>query len=1033
MHITPNNRLASLGTIGLLFLAGIAGMVFLLPANAAHAASPTVSLSTISSGVLTAATSGTVGSTLVVTGSGFSTSSAVTITTTIGTATTAWLSTSAGCTVTNGGVSTTATKVDSLVATTGTNSGCLITDAKGNFQVEVLVPALPGGAETISVSDGASTATAAFTISSKLSITYTGMNYGFPLETIAPSIAVSGFGANEAVTVATAMWSTTSWTCNTDATGSATCGGTTVVTEQTGGAKTITATGGTSGDTASTTYTVNPWVAFYNSQGGPTSFSFVGSAPTSLLVEAHGLPAGTISSNSITIGGIATNHATVTVGSTGSFGTVSHLVVSPSANVPFGPATVVIGGTSFNYAAGDIASTGVGTVTTTNYWGGVLISSIACPSPCGGTGVVTTDAGSYKPGTGFLASTTSPAPAQNQIGIFGYGFVASNAITVTPAAGLGVATCSGCVTVSTAGAFFLATTLADTAYSATATPTTQAEYSLTVTEATSAPANVLSPSVAMTPWVTAPTVTNVDFTTSTSVTAHGFSATETLSMKVGGTAATGVGATCTATAGSCTLTGTVPDIAGGSQSVTATGASSGQSGAGGTVTVRAIASPNGATTILPNSGSAGTAAVLRTGSTYGVHGLAANTAYTIVWNGIGGAVTLGTFTSTPTGGIPVPGVQLTVPGDSSGIHVIDIQSAGGASALFGSTVAGDVTPSIAGYQTAFGDLLFSNTATLQTSPSVAAIGAPEGISGNGLAAGTQYIVTLSSTGLCPTSSQVTQPALGSFTATSSGAVPAGTALTLTDTATTTETGTVENFVVQSASNFGVSGGAIAACAQFVLAASAVDNMTSAPAGHSVTLTAHGLATGAVYNVVFNYATTPLGGITGQTVGVVAASSTGAGTVQWSVPAGTTPGSYPVQLVLSTKGTSTLTPPTAILNVPLTISVGGISGSCTNEGTACMGISGTPTTSKQGGNTIISASYTNNSNAPQTAFIYAVVHNALGQTVEYTTATVSPAAGASAPAQLVLFGLPSGTYSVTLFAVSGSGTALSTTTSVSVTI
>jgi len=79
------------------------------------------------------------------------------------------------------------------------------------------------------------------------------------------------------------------------------------------------------------------------------------------------------------------------------------------------------------------------------------------------------------------------------------------------------------------------------------------------------------------------------------------------------------------------------------------------------------------------------------------------------------------------------------------------------------------------------------------------------------------------------------------------------------------------------------------------------------------------------------------------------------------------------------------------------------------------------------------SYTNNSNAPQTAYIYGVVHNALGQTVAYTTATVSPAAGASQTGQLVLFGLAPGTYSVTLFAVSTSGTALSTTTNVSVTV
>jgi len=99
----------------------------------------------------------------------------------------------------------------------------------------------------------------------------------------------------------------------------------------------------------------------------------------------------------------------------------------------------------------------------------------------------------------------------------------------------------------------------------------------------------------------------------------------------------------------------------------------------------------------------------------------------------------------------------------------------------------------------------------------------------------------------------------------------------------------------------------------------------------------------------------------------------------------------------------------------------------------MSLSGTPSVTKSGGNTLIQASFTNNSNAPQTAYIYAVVHNALGQTVYYTTATVSPAAGATQTGQLVLFGLAPGSYTATVFVVSTSGTALSTSSTVSVTI
>jgi len=997
-------------------------MVFLLPASPVHAASPTVSLSTISaSGALTAATSGTVGSTLVITGSGFNSASTITITTTVGTTSVTWL--------TAGGKSTTTPPVDSLVV-----GGALTTTSIGNFAVEVLVPSLPGGAQTITVSDGVNSGTATFSITPKVSITYTGNNFGFPEEAITPSIAVSGFGSGESVTISTPMWTTTSFSCSTGSAvgtyGAGTCGTGTSVADTNGGAKTVTATGATSGLTAQTTYTVNPWAAFYNSETGTTSFSFTGSAPTSLLVEVHGMAAGTIAPNSITIGGVSTNHQSVVIGTTGAYGgSGSFIVVSPTANVPFGVSSVVISGTTFSYAAGNIARA-------SGTWGGVVISSIATLTGVG-TGVVTTDASSYKPGTGFTSTaTTTAGPQQNQIGVFGYGFVSGNAITITASAGLSVANVIAPGNANTVGAFFATYTLADTPWSTAGAPTTASTYTLTTTEAVGAPANVLSPSFGITPWIQGPTTTSADFSTNIAgAKAHGFSAGDTLTLKIGGTAVTTAGTCGPSVNGSCSLHGTLPDIAGGSQSVTVTGSLSGQTSTSGTsVTVHAIASSNGASTILPNSGSAGTTAVVRTGATYGVHGLAANTAYTIVWNSISGSVTVGSFTSTATGGIPVPGVQITVPSDSSGVHVIDIQTAAGASAFFGSTVEGDVAPSapLAADQTAYGDLLFSNTATLQATPSVASIGTPESISGNGLASATQYIVTLGSLGGCTAS--VTAPALGSFTTTAAGAVPSSTSLTLTDTPTTTETGSVENFVMQTATNFGVVGGAVAACAQFVLAATATDNATSVPAGHAVTLKAHALnGGGAVYDIVFNYALSALGNsYTGTIVGVVAPSSTGAATTTWNVPAGTQPGTYPVQLVISTRGTSTLAAGAAVLNIPLSVTVGSVSTTSCNT-TSCMAVNGQPTQTTQGAYNGISSQFTNNSNAPVTGFVYAVVHNALGQTVDISTATITAPAGGSVSAFNALFGLAPGTYSVTLFVTSSAGTAISTTSTVSVTI
>ncbi|MDA4114958.1 MAG: hypothetical protein OK442_00210 [Thaumarchaeota archaeon] len=63
--------MASVGVTSLLLMAGIVGVSILLPLENVHATTPSVSLWTIANGVKTPATSGTVGSTLVITGTGF--------------------------------------------------------------------------------------------------------------------------------------------------------------------------------------------------------------------------------------------------------------------------------------------------------------------------------------------------------------------------------------------------------------------------------------------------------------------------------------------------------------------------------------------------------------------------------------------------------------------------------------------------------------------------------------------------------------------------------------------------------------------------------------------------------------------------------------------------------------------------------------------------------------------------------------------------------------------------------------------------
>jgi hypothetical protein len=1064
-HITPNNKLASLGTIGLLFLAGIAGMVFLLPYSPAHAASPTVALSTISGGVQTAATSGTVGSSLTITGDGFASNAPIAITTTVGTTTVSWFTSASqnkcnAFATTIGGVGT----GNSLYTGSG-NTACLTTTATGMFETTLTVPSLPGGAETIVVTDGSTPVSTAFTITQKLAFslaTLTTLNFGYPEETLvgASTFAVTGFGAAELVTVATTVFTTGTFvttSCTTNAFGSCSLSDAgLIIADQNAGTKTITATGSVSLLSASTTFTVNPWVVFANSASAGTTFSFIGAAPTSIIIQGHGFPAATIAPNSITIGGITTMHNPVTPGTTGAF---FGLLASPTANVPYGLVSVVIGGTTFSYAAGNILSAPLG-VTNTNFWGGALISSII--GTVSTTGVASTASTNYEPGA-VTASTTSSAPAANQIGIFGYGFVPANAVqvvstaSITPVIGPGVASASG--------AFFATETLGDTPWSSAATPTTAAIYPLTVTQ-TSGPSNILSPSFGITAWVTGLSSV-VDYTTiNADFQAHGFSATEGLTMTIGGTAMVAGGACTTGTNGACSTTGnggTVPDLAGGPHNAVVAGTLSGASVTvtnGVTYDPRITASSACTTTcsLSVQAGQSGSTTILRTGTGFGVHGLLGNTAYRIVWNGQTG--TYYGFTSTASGGIPVPGVQITIPADTSGLHIIDIQAASsfGTSAIYANNLAGDYFDNDAGLgttaSTQFGDMLFSESTSLSAAPTVVNVGGSTAITGTGLAANTLYDLGISIAGTGGGAATATNPpttcALGTapaqaappttianfFTSTSTGTVPASTAVSVTDMATVKglEQGTLYCVFAQTATNFGTL--TATGVAEFELQASASVNMTSAPSGHNVILSAHGLAASTGYNILFApYACGNSGSICGTVVGAILSNSQGEGSSTFTVPSTiqTSAGSQPVTSGSGyTVELQAVSSSSVALASPPSVTVGSVSSTSCNT-TTCMTVSGTPASSQQGQFTGVTSTFTNNSNAPVTAFVYAVVHNALGQTVEISTATVTASAGGSTTAFNALFGLPPGTYSVTIFVTSSSGTAISGTSPVSVTI
>jgi len=66
-------------------------------------------------------------------------------------------------------------------------------------------------------------------------------------------------------------------------------------------------------------------------------------------------------------------------------------------------------------------------------------------------------------------------------------------------------------------------------------------------------------------------------------------------------------------------------------------------------------------------------------------------------------------------------------------------------------------------------------------------------------------------------------------------------------------------------------------------------------------------------------------------------------------------------------------------------------------------------------------------------VFMVVHNSLGQTVEISTGVLQLAAGANGTAYTIAFGMASGEYSATFFAVSTSGYAISSSTTAPFTV
>jgi len=413
-----------------------------------------------------------------------------------------------------------------------------------------------------------------------------------------------------------------------------------------------------------------------------------------------------------------------------------------------------------------------------------------------------------------------------------------------------------------------------------------------------------------------------------------------------------------------------------------------------------------------DNGAAGTVVALVSGAidstNPGIHGLAANTQYKIMWDT---NTQLGTFTSTSNGQVPV-GTQFTVPAGTSGIHVVDIQTTSGTSAIWGQVEDHEFDQ--------FWNLEFTLTTSLVVTPSIGSGGTKMTLSGNGLPASTLLYLTVCGNfgNYGPSGVSFAQ-----FTSTNTGSVPANVTFTLPQMSSPgPETGALIQWSITD--NHGCTDTGFKGLAKFAYQATMSLSSTVGPAGTTVTATANGLASGFLYDIVFQYApvSTNPSAYTGQIVGVILANTLGQGSAQITIPASAASGTYQVGLVSTCPPNCNpfISASSSVLNQIPTFTVGG--SSCTTS-TCQFAISGTPT---QSGN-FLSVTYSNPGTSQVTGVIIVSVQNALGQTVYITTATIQPAAGQSVTGLADLGLLPSGTYTANVFVISLNGGSLSALT------
>jgi len=986
-----------------------------------------------------------------------------------------------------------------LVLNGSTTSGTVAVDATGSFTAFFDVPTLPGGTYNAFVTytpiGGTQTLSPATTFTI---VPYLDVRLADELATTAvyPTIraAVYGqwvriraysFGASESVTVSgMPVGSNVNVQLSTDSNGDAT-GGLAVFAhllgDTTGGSKTFTAVGQSSGLSATRVFSINPSIAIYHSQTSGTTVSIPAGTFNTVYLEVHGFQNGeTITS--VVVGGIsqsvsqtAASNGDVGVGS-GNHIAVSYNTISVLGNTSISVTGSTTGTVNFNarnfnvvdpFAArgattpvGGTASSGFLNPTNANRIGIPVIASVA--QTAGTAGIGLSEISGWAADSFGGNSGTGPIYNGDTVLLYLYGWNKGQTFTSMSFGG---------VTLTTGGptaqshVFNASTDAYGTNLVSFNVPASwRGAQTVTVTQSTGPTTGGVSFTV--TPLATFFTWDNLDdgsgvaqFSNNAAVSQGGYFAVggtgfgtasttaapgEGLTLTIGGiimhsaltTNSTFINNNSTSLVkGSFNLTPVTtatttkgfPDLAAGAYTVSMTGATTGDSTSGldwsnfplFVNTVQVVPNFELASTLNPPAGTnvlPGNTVVLQTGTTLGIHGLAPSTQYQVYLDGPTGTL-LSTFTSTSSGQVPA-GTQFAAPASIAGNHVVDIVL-NGTSVVVGNPilVRSDNLQPQDNY--GYGKLFVHLTGSVTLTPSAGGVGASITMSGSGLQSSVLYNVEISGI------------SYASFTSTSTGAIPSGVTFTFPNLATHGSNGELGTSIIVNLLNTGTN--AVDSTGIFLEQGSLQLTPTAGAVGSSVGFSANGLVATTSYNIIWDGMYNTNGLTQGETIGAFATNTQGSATGTFVVPAGAA-GTVPVQLLRSNQTVGASQGGVFKLVAPPIFSVGGVVNGTGGIGTGTLTTSSssiTQVSSAQGPE--LTVPFTDNANVTVTGVVYAVVHNAAGQTVLYTTGTITPAAGQLATAYLVLAGLPSGTYSVTIFAVTPNGIAVSTTYTATVTV